>query len=81
MDKAMRRPLRPERTSPLTVISFIIDGSLDSYQEQMVAFKRHTAASGLDWATPELDDVEFLHMGTIMARFIKDLAQVNGNTV
>jgi hypothetical protein len=73
MDQAMRRPLRPERKAPLTVISFIIEGSLDSYQEQMVAFKRDTAAAGLDWATPELDDVEFLHMGTIMERFIMTL--------
>ena len=78
MDQAMHRPLRPERVKPLKVLHYIIEGSLDTYQAQMVAFKRDSANAGLDWATPELDGEEFLHLGTILERFVDDLALING---
>lgn len=80
MDQAMRRPLRPERKQPVKVLHFIQRGSLDEYQAQMVAFKKDSADAGLDWATPELDEAEFVHMSTILDRFIKDLATFHGVT-
>lgn len=78
MNQAMCRPLRPERTKPLKVLHYIVEGSLDAYQAQMVAFKKDSADAGLDWATPELDDVEYLHMGTILERFVEGLAKMKG---
>ncbi|MCU6501967.1 SNF2-related protein [Rugamonas sp. A1-17] len=78
MNQAMCRPLRPERTKPLKVLHYIVEGSLDAYQAQMVAFKKDSADAGLDWATPELDGVEYLHMGTILQRFVDDLAKIKG---
>ena len=30
--------------------------------------------AGLDWATPELDDVEFAHIDTLLGRFCDDLS-------
>lgn len=78
MNQAMCRPLRPERKKPLKVLHYMLEGSLDVYQAQMVAFKKDSANAGLDWATPELDDVEFLHLGTILQRFIDDLAKMRG---
>lgn len=78
MDQAMRRPLRPERKEPVKVLNFVIPGSLDEYQQQMVAFKKDSADAGLDWATPELDDAEFLHMTTILERFIAGIAKLRG---
>lgn len=80
MNQAMCRPLRPERTKPLKVLHFIVEGSLDAYQAQMVAFKKDSADAGLDWATPELDDVEYLHMSTILERFVSGLAKMKGVT-
>ncbi len=55
-------------------------GSIDRYQDQMVAFKRDSAQARLDWAAPTLDDVEFLHLDTILGRVVDDLAKINGLT-
>ncbi|WP_295430274.1 hypothetical protein [uncultured Thiodictyon sp.] len=53
-------------------------GSIDDYQGQMVTHKRSTINAGLDWCTPELDDVEFLHLDTILGRFVEDLEGLMG---
>lgn len=74
--QAMRRPLRTERKKPVRVVYFHLPGSLDMYQAQMVAFKSDSANAGLDYATPELDDTEFLHLSTILNSFVEDLAKV-----
>ena len=44
----------------------------------MVTHKRSAISAGLDWCTPELDDVEFLHLDTILGRFVEDLAELMG---
>jgi hypothetical protein len=53
-------------------------GSIDDYQEQMVSHKGDAIRAGLDWCTPELDDVEFLHLDTLLGRFVGDLAGLMG---
>lgn len=40
-----------------------------------------SAACGLDWAAPTMEDVEFLHLDTILGRFVEDLAERRGMKV
>jgi hypothetical protein len=75
--QAMHRPMRVERKEPVTVVYFHLPGSLDHYQDQMVAFKADSANAGLDWATPELEDEEFLHLSTVLQNFVDDLAKIH----
>ncbi|MDR5826031.1 SNF2-related protein [Caballeronia sp. LZ043] len=72
--QAMRRALRWNRKGVLKVLYFHLPGSIDEYQDQMVAHKRDATQAGLDWATPELEDETFLHMDTVLDRFVDDLA-------
>ncbi|WP_309790889.1 MULTISPECIES: SNF2-related protein [unclassified Caballeronia] len=64
--QAMRRALRWNRKGVLKVVYFHLPGSIDEYQDQMVAHKRDATQAGLDWATPELDDETFLHMDCLL---------------
>lgn len=75
--QAMARPMRVERKEAVKVVYFHLAGSLDIYQDQMVAFKQDSANAGLDWATPVKDDEEFLHLSTVLANFVDDLAKLN----
>jgi len=75
--QAMHRPMRVERKEPVTVVYFHLPGSLDIYQDQMVKFKADSAQAGLDWATPELEDAEFLHLSTVLQNFVDDLAEIH----
>jgi hypothetical protein len=75
--QAMHRPMRVERKEPVRVVFFHIPGSLDIYQDQMVSFKADSARAGLDWATPEKEDDEFLHLSTVLQAFVDDLAKLN----
>ena len=76
--QAMRRALRWNRTGTLVVEYFHLPGSIDVYQEQMVAHKRDAMQAGLDWATPELEDEAFLHMDTLLDRFVEEVALLHG---
>lgn len=76
--QAMRRALRWDRKGVLKVLYFHLPGSIDVYQDQMVAHKRDAMQAGLDWATPELDDASFLHMDTVLDAFVDDLALLRG---
>ncbi|MBB5511192.1 hypothetical protein HDG35_007489, partial [Paraburkholderia sp. JPY681] len=42
--------------------------------------KRDSMQAGLDWATPELEDETFLHMDSLLDRFVEDLASVHDHT-
>jgi hypothetical protein len=59
-------------------VFFHLPGSIDVYQDQMVAHKRDAMEAGLDWATPELEDEAFLHMDTLLDAFVEDLAALHG---
>jgi len=78
--QAMRRALRWNRKGVLKVLYFHLPGSIDEYQDQMVAHKRDATQAGLDWATPELDDETFLHMDSLLDRFVDDLALMSAET-
>jgi hypothetical protein len=75
--QAMHRPMRVERKEAVKVVYFHLAGSLDIYQDQMVAFKADSANAGLDWATPIKQDEEFLHLSTVLANFVDDIATLN----
>ncbi|WP_250441965.1 SNF2-related protein [Caballeronia sp. AZ1_KS37] len=78
--QAMRRALRWNRKGVLKVLYFHLPGSIDEYQDQMVAHKRDATQAGLDWATPELEDETFLHMDSLLDRFVDDLALLSAET-
>ena len=78
--QAMHRPMRVERKEFVTVVYFHLPGSLDQYQDQMVKFKADSAQAGLDWATPGLEDAEFLHLSTVLQSFVDDLAKIHNMT-
>jgi hypothetical protein len=78
--QAMRRALRWNRRGILKVLYFHLPGSIDVYQDQMVAHKRDATQAGLDWTTPELEDETFLHMDSLLDRFVDDLALLSHET-
>lgn len=77
-DQALARLLRPQQTRDVTGEFLHLPGSIDDYQGQMVASKGDAIRAGLDWATPELDDVEFAHIDTLLGRFCEDIASQLG---
>lgn len=76
--QALRRALRPQTDHPVVVETVHHAGSIDDYQGQMCSFKKDAFRAGLDWATPELADAEFEHLGTIIGRFLSELAALRG---
>ena len=80
-DQAGGRVLRPQQLSDDVLFEYLhLRGSIDLYQGQMVDFKMDSISAGLDWGTPVTEDVDFLHMETILGRFCKDLSAYNCDT-
>lgn len=79
--QSIARALRPETGHDVTVEYVHIAGSADDYQGQMVAFKADCIDSALDWATPTLGGTDFLHLDTVLGRFVEDLAERRGMKV
>lgn len=77
-NQAGARVLRPQQESEVDFEYLHLAGGIDIYQAQMVAHKQDSISAGLDWATPELATVEFLHLDTLLGRFCEDLATRNG---
>jgi hypothetical protein len=77
-EQAIRRTLRPQQTKDVEVTRFHLKGSIDEYQHQLVHWKSTAAASGLDWGEPMPDDVDFIHMDTLLGRFVEELALLRG---
>jgi hypothetical protein len=77
-EQAEGRVLRPQQTREVVGEFVHLAGSIDEYQGQMVAHKRDAIGAGLDWGTQDLADVDFLHLDTILGRFVDDLAKMLG---
>lgn len=73
--QALARLLRPQQKKDVVAEFLHLPGSVDLYQAQMVEMKQDASDAGLDWATPTTDDMEFLHIDTIIGRFASDYAQ------
>lgn len=74
-EQAIGRPLRPQQTRNVRVRYVHLPGSIDIYKSMLVGFKRDAARAGMDWATPETDGEEFLHLTTVIHRFVDGLAK------
>lgn len=77
-EQAIARTLRPQQKANVRVRYVHLTGSIDVYKAQMVEFKQDAADSGLDWATPQKSGAEFLHLDTVLHRFIEGLAELRG---
>lgn len=77
-EQAIRRALRPQQTKNVRVRYPMLRGSIDYYKAQLVDFKRDAARAGLDWGTPETENTDFLHLSTVIGRFVEDRAKLHG---
>ena len=74
-NQAKARVLRPQQKSEVEFHFFHLKGSIDEYQAQMVGHKNDSACAGLDFAEPEFEGEEFLHLDTILGRFVNALKE------
>ena len=65
------RVLRPQQKRPVEIEYLHLDGSIDSYQAQMVAFKAESMKAGLDFGDED-PTRDFIHIETILGRFVED---------
>lgn len=77
-DQAAHRLLRPQQAHVVFGEYHHLQGSISEYQAQLVSFKANSADAGLDWGTPLPDDVPFLHLDTILTRFVDALGKRDG---
>lgn len=71
-EQALARVLRPQQKAQVLAEFFHLEGSIDEYQAQMIAFKSCAMAAGLDYGDPADCEGDFLHLETILARFLDD---------
>ncbi|RMD64007.1 DEAD/DEAH box helicase [Candidatus Parcubacteria bacterium] len=76
--QAKKRIERPQQTRTPRHLKLHLPGSVDEYQAQMVAMKADAIQAGLDWGDPRLADQEFVHLDTILGRFVDELARLHG---
>ena len=76
-EQAIHRLLRPQQKRKVRVRYIHLPGGIDIYKDQLVAFKRDSARAGLDWATPDTEDADFLHLDTVIGRFVDDMAKLH----
>lgn len=76
-EQAIARLLRPQQKANVRVRYVHLPGGIDGYKAQLVHFKRDAARAGLDWGTPETEDADFLHLDTIIGRFVEDMAKLH----
>ena len=71
--QAIKRVLRSAQMRRVLVEYLHLEGSIDEYQAQMVAFKQDATDAGVDWQESEFEAADFVHLDTILARFVEDL--------
>lgn len=76
-EQAIHRLLRPQQKENVRVRYIHLPGSIDCYKAQLVQFKRDAARAGLDWGTPETEDADFLHLDTVIGRFVDDMVKLH----
>jgi len=78
ISQAMKRVLRAQQKRRVLFEFLELEGSIDEYQAQMVAFKADAASSGVDWQDSAYSDCDFKHLDTILGEFCEDLAELSG---
>lgn len=76
--QAFARALRPQQKNVVEIELFHLQGSMDTYQDQMCNFKETAMVSGLDYGEDNLDASDFKHFETILFQFVKDFEQKYG---
>ena len=69
--QAAARALRPQQTRRVEIEFLHLAGSIDEYQSQMVEFKADSMKAGLDFGDDD-PEREFVHIETILGRFVED---------
>jgi SNF2 family DNA or RNA helicase len=77
-DQAIRRLLRPQQTRDVEAWRVHLRGSIDEYQDQLVSWKANASEAGLDWGEPQPDSIPFVHLDTILGKFVEGLAKLRG---
>lgn len=72
-EQAEARPQRPSQKDSIFIEYCHLEGSIDSYMEQVQRFKRASADSGLDWGEGLDEDEEYLHLDTILGEFVQGI--------
>lgn len=75
-EQAIKRLLRPQQKKHVLGTYVHVPGGIEIYQEQLVRFKRDAYQAGLDWAQPQTEEVEFLHLDTVINRMVEDIARL-----
>jgi hypothetical protein len=71
--QACARVLRPQQRREVAIEFLHLEGSIDTYQAQMVAHKASAMRAGLDEGEDGCDPTDFLHLDTILGRFVEDI--------
>ena len=79
--QACARVLRPQQRREVEIEFLHLEGAIDTYQAQMVAFKACAMRAGLDEGDDEVDPEDFLHLDTILGRFVADIEARLGLTL
>jgi len=74
-EQAFARVLRPQQQDQVEIHYLELRGSIDVYQRQLVEAKQDAAAAGIDYEDQLLFDEEFLHLDTVIGRFVEGLAK------
>jgi hypothetical protein len=73
--QACARVLRPQQRRAVKIEYLHLEGSIDTYQAQMVQHKAGAVRAGLDEGEDDCHPDDFLHLDTILGRFVEDVAQ------
>lgn len=77
-EQCIYRTLRPDQTRAVEVEYVHLAGSIDQYQAQVLAMKQSAVGATVDFLAPPLQEQEFVHMDTILNRFVEALAERAG---
>lgn len=75
--QAFARVLRPQQTDDVEIHHLELKGSIDAYMRQLVEQKDSAAAAGIDYED-QMGEEDFLHLDTVIGRFVEGLAKDRG---
>ncbi len=76
--QADARALRPQQKKTVRIERMHLAGSIDMYQDQMCRMKATAMRSGLDYGDEDQGDKDFVHLETILHKFVEDFEATHG---
>jgi SNF2 family DNA or RNA helicase len=73
-EQAFARVLRPQQQDEVEIHYLELQGSIDVYMRQLVEQKDSAAAAGIDYED-QMAEEDFLHLDTVIGRFVEGLAK------